>query len=1091
MMKTKFSGILTLLLAFVVQFTFAQDRTISGTVSDESGPLPGVSIIIDGTTRGTETDFDGNYTIMVNTGDVLRYSFVGMTTVKRTVGAENVINVSMVTADNTLDEVVVTALGMKREVKTLSYAAQEIKSEELNLTQDSNVKTALAGKVAGVQIRGQAGSKLGQAGKIRIRGAISLTADADPLYIVDGVPSDPNNVDMENIASINVLKGPNATALYGQRGEFGVVVITTKKGSGRMAVEIISSTTFEKVSYLPNYQNKYGGGYEGEASFGTFDYNDWLHDGYEPEWAALDGARHLVWDNNYADESWGPKFDGKPYAPWYSWFPGTEENPNPYFGKTVPYESSPDNIKDFYNTGVTSKNTIAISGGSDKFNARMAYTYLDQSGITPESSLNKHFVTTNFEFNATDHLKLAANISFNQSKIKGNFDDGYGNQTTGSFNSWFNRNVDTGILKELKDLTTANGYSASWNWWGPEYYAYFNGARNHGFEKPAFWFNPYTFLEKYDQTRRSDNVIGNITATYEINDHWSVSMTGTRNQNDYKYEYFLPFYLSNSASPELYNSWSNSFGKYNTSSYENNYSGMLNYNQKFGKFDIMAFIGGNIRENGYRRLDARMPTGAKTGGLIIPDVYTFSNAGIVPTPQTYEWFKKVNSLYGKASIGFADIIYVDGTLRRDWSSALPADNNGYTYPSVGTSFIFSNLMKGQDWFSFGKLRAGWAQVGNDVGALRISPVYGTGGKPFMGEQVMMNTPTELIDPNIKPALNTSWEAGIDLKFFHNRLGFSFTYYDEKRVDEILPVSIPRGTGYNTYLTNGGETQRNGFEITLDADVIKTSGFNWNLIFNYAQNDTKVNALVGDLTAMTAPGGSTAFGFVFMRHELGDNWGQLRGTGFARDDNGEIIINDNGLYKTQQDVYFGSVLPDFTGGFINTFSYKNWSIAAAIDFQKGGKFFSLTEMWGTYSGLLEETAANNDKGNNVRDAVDDGGGVHVTGVDGSGGAVDTYVEAHAYFSQWYANRLAEPFIHNADYVKLRDLRLTYSLPAKYLNSNNAIKGLSISAVARNIWLISVASDNTHRWDPSELSQTYGENGQVPGTTSYGLNIKLTF
>ena len=1089
MMKTKLSGIMTLFLAFVVQFTFAQEKTITGVVSDETGALPGVSVLIEGTTLGAETDFDGNYTILANEGNNLRFSFVGMTAVVRTVGINNVINVTMVSADNTLDEVVVTALGMKREVKTLSYAAQEIKAEELNITSGTNVKSAIAGKVAGVQIVGQAGSKLGQAGKIRIRGAISLTADADPLYIVDGVPSNPNNVDMENVATLNVLKGPNATALYGQRGEFGVVVITTKKGSGRLAVEIMSSTTFDKVSYLPKYQNEYGGGYDGEASFGNFEFNDWLHDGYEPEWAALDGKRHLLWDNNYADESWGPKFDGEPYAPWYAWFPGTSENPNPYFGKTKPYVAEKDNIKDFYDTGMTMKNTIALSGGGERFDARMSYTYLDQKGITPSSSLKKHFVTTNFNFDVTKKLKLSTSIAFNQSDTRGNFDDGYGNQTSGSFNSWFSRGVDSHKLKELQNLSTANGYSASWNWWGPEYYSYMTLKGRPDFQKAAFWFNPYTFLDNYEQIRKSNNVIGNVTATYTINDHWSISATGTRNQNNYSYDYFLPFYISNSSAPSLYNPWSNSFGRYDSSTHENNYSAMLNYDQKFGKFDIAAFIGGNIRENGYRRLSAQMPTGAKSGGLIIPDVYTFSNAGIVPAPSTYFWKKKVNSLYGKASVGFADIIYVDATVRRDWSSALPSDNNGYTYPSVGTSFIWSNLFDA-DWISFGKLRAGWAQVGNDVGALRINPVYDTGAKPFRGDQILMDTPTQLVDPNIKPALSTSWEAGLDVKFFRNRLGFSFTYYDENRKDEILPVSIPRGTGYNTYLTNGGETQRTGYEITLDGQIFKTDGFNWDIIINYAQNNTVVNALVGDLTAMAAPGGGGAFGFVSMRHELGDNWGQIRGTGFARDENNELIVNDNGLYKTKADVYFGSVLPDFTGGLINTFSYKNISLTAAFDFQKGGKFFSLTEMWGTNSGLLEETASINDKGNNVRDAVADGGGVHVTGVNASGGSVDTYVEAHPYYSQWYANRLAEPFIHNADYIKLRDLSLTYSIPTRLLNTNY-LKALSISAIARNVWLISVSDDNVHRWDPSELSQTYGENGQVPGTTSYGLNIKITF
>jgi TonB-linked SusC/RagA family outer membrane protein len=1086
--KTNFNGILTLLLVLVVQISFAQEKTVSGTVSDKTGPLPGVSVLIEGTTTGTETDFDGKYSIKAKIGDVLSFRFLGYKPVSKKVGAANTINLTMEEDSNVLDEVVVTALGMKREAKTLSYATQTVKGDDLNLTQATNMKTALAGKVAGVQIVGQAGSKLGSSGKIRIRGAISLTQDNDPLYVVDGVPTDPNNVDMDNVATLNVLKGPNATALYGQRADSGVIVITTKSGeNGAMGVDITSSTTFQNVAYLPKYQNSYGGGYEGDASFGTFNYNGGAgpYGAYDPAYAPLNGARHLVWDNNYADESWGPKFDNQPYAPWYSWFPGTTENPNPYYGKLASYAAQPNNIKDFYDTGVLKKNIVSIYGGSENFHARVSFTDVNQTGITPYTSLKKQYFSTKFDYNVSDKFNVAVNFNFTTSDVLGDFSDGYGNQTTGAFNAWFNRNLDMGIMRELKDLQTPDGYSASWNWWGPNY-----STLGGGFKKAAFWFNPYTFQERYKKTNRNEDLVGSFNGTYKINDHFTATATASRTQNNYKYRFELPYSISYSSAPDLYNSWSNSFGVYNRTTYENNFSASLNYKNDFGDFDVEAFVGGNLRYNGYDRLSAQMDAGAKTGGLIIPDLFIFSNAGIIPTPQTYTYRKKVNSMYGKVSVGYKSFLYLDATYRKDWSSALPANNNGYGYPSIGTSFIFTNLMENKGILSFGKFRAGWAQVGNDVGAMAIVPTYPTSGKPYNGLSLMY-TSTTLIDPNIKPALNSSLEAGVDLKFINNRFGFSATYYKENRKDEIIPVSITSATGTSSYLTNAGETERSGLELTFDGAVVKSNDFNWNATLNWATNKTSVVSLPAGLTEMTAPGGGAAFGFVTMTHQLGNKWGQLKGAGYKRDASGNKIINANGTYAVEQGLYLGSVLPDFTGGLINSISYKGFTLNAAIDFQKGGKFFSLSEMWGNYTGVMEATAAMNDKGNNVREDVSAGGGVRVTGVDASGGAVDMYVPAKRYFAQWYSNRLAEPFIHDATFIKLREVSLSYKLPKDIFGNQNVVKDVMISLVGRNLGLLYVAKDNFNNWDPSELANTYGESGQLPGTRSFGMNLKITF
>ena len=1086
------------LFAFVgLQGVFAQ-TSVTGLVtsSEDGGTLPGVSVVVEGTTLGTTTDMDGKFSLSVPAdASALVFSFVGME--KQTVAftGQAVINVVMNPSALDLDEFVVTALGISREKKTLSYAAQDVKAEDLNLTQDVNIKSALSGKVAGVQVQSQAGSKLGSSGKIRIRGAISMTADSDPLYIIDGVPtSDPNAVDMNNVESLTVLKGPNATALYGQRAEFGVIVITTKKATKKLQVEINSNLTIDKVAYLPNYQNLYGGGYEGEDSFGTFDYNDWLNSGYEPEWAALDGVRHLVWDNNYADESWGPAFDDQPYAPWYAWFPGTAENPNPYFGETVPYSAQPDNVKDFYDTGVTMKNSVSIGGSGENYDARFAYTNVNQNGIIPFSTLDKNMFNTVVNYKLNDKLSFGTNINYSLQDVSGDFDDGYGNQTSGSFNSWFARDVDTDILRELSDLQTANGYTASWNWWGPEYYAYFGSTDNNAFQKPAFWYNPYTYLENYVNVNSRTTLIGSAYADYKFNENFSLNVTGSTNTLNYESRYEFPSLLSNSAAPERYNRWVNGFGIYNSSSVENNYSAMLSYKKSFKDFDINAFIGGNIRTSEYSRVSTQMDVSASSGGLILPDVYLFSNASKLPATSTYRWEKQVNSLYGKVSVGYKSIVYLDGTYRNDWSSALPSENNGYGYPSIGTSFIFTELMEDNSILSFGKIRAGWAQVGNDLDANLINPVYPISSNTLeMTDGTVtapMYTMTSLVDPNLKPALNTSAEIGFDLQFLQNRIGLSFTYYNEIREDEIIPISLSYATGYETSLINAGESQRSGIEVVLTATPVKMNDFAWDVTANFAMNDSKINSLPEGYDAMEAPGGTGAFSFVSMYHYLGDNWGQIRGTAIARDDAGNAILNSDGLYVTEAGQYLGSVLPDFTGGIINDFTYKGIRLTAAIDFQKGGNFFSLTEMWGDYSGLLEETAEINDRGFNVRDAVADGGGVHVVGVDVDGNPVDMYAEAHSYYAQWYSNKLAEPFIHDASYLKLRELAVSYQLPSKFF-AKNFVSSATIGLVARNVWLIAVAEDNVHRWDPSELAETYGENAQLPGTRSFGFNLKLTF
>lgn len=1080
----RFVFVLSLLLFVGFSALQGQAVQVSGNVTsaEDGTALPGVSVVVRGTTIGAVTDFEGNYSITVpSDATTLMFSFVGMVTQEIEIAGQTVIDVVLETSATRLDEVVVTALGISRDKKSLGYAQQEVTAEDVNITSNTNIKDALAGKVAGVQIVGQAGSKLGETGRIRIRGAVSMTSDADPLYVIDGIPTDsPNAVDMENVASISVLKGPNATALYGQRAEYGVILITTKGAAGKgVSVEVNSNTTIEKVAYLPNYQNLYGAGYDGDDEWDVMDFAAGNYRGmpYAPEFQVFDGQRS-IWDG-YADESWGPHFDGEPYVAWYNIWPDS-----PYYGQLATWEAQPNNIRDFYNTGVTMKNSVAVSGGSDKFNARVTYSNLDKKGIIPESYEKANQVSANLKYNASERLDIVAHMNWSNSEVQGDFDDSYSNQTTGSFNSWFNRNLEMDKMRELVDLQTTHGYHASWNYWG------FQLGTRFGSENGAFWYNPYYWLKHYKDLKNHNLFLGKVTANYKLTDHIEIVADMSTNTYNYNRYYEFPFALGHSAEPHLYNEWaSGGFGNYKRTEIENNYSAMVKYANQFGDLDVHAFLGGNIRTNSYNRFSANMDITDGNQGLVIPDVFTYSNAILPVTPGTWKWNKEVRSIYGSASVGYKRMLYLDVTARNDWSSALPSNNNSYLYPSVGGSFILSELIESSA-LSFAKIRAGWAQIGSDVDALKINPIFPLSSSPYFGLP-QMYTNAQAVDPNISPALNTSVEVGLDASFFENRAGFSFTYFNETREDEIIPVDMSTATGYTTYLTNAGKSQRNGLELTLNATPVKNNILNWDIFLNLGTVNSVILELPGDLESMAAPGGNDDWQFVFMTHELNNKWGQLRGRAIATDDNGNDIVNSTGTYAYETGHYYGSVLPDFTGGLLNSLTFFNLiNLSASIDFQKGGLFYSLSEMWGNYSGLLEETAAINDRGTNVREDPADGGGVHVVGVTETGETFDEYVDSYTYFTQFQSNTIPTPFIHDASYMKLRELSLSVQIPQSILGKT-FIKGASIGFVGRNLWMMALAKDNVHGWDPSELSKTYGENAQLPGTRSFGFNVKLTF
>ena len=1061
-MKVKNYLVTCLLVLFSIPILMAQERTISGTVSDNSGALPGVSVLIKGTTSGTETDFDGKYSIRAKAGDVLSFSYLGYKTVEKTIGSSSTVNVTMAEDANVLDEVVVTALGIKRDAKSLPFSSQPIKAKDLQKARESNVANALAGKIAGVQVRSQAGSKLGSNGSIRIRGAIGLS-DRDALYVLDGIAGiNINDVNMDNVESINVLKGPNATALYGQRAASGVVIITSKKGLGNSdyKVSFNSSLEIDEVDITADYQDLYGGGTD--SNWRTYTWSN-LH---PEEWKALEGKRYHDFSD---DASWGPKYDGKEYITWYSLYPGTSRT-----GQTGIYSARPNNVKNFYNNSFNLVNNVSIERSGEKFMGRLSYTNRDINGVIPGTESKRHQLSAYLKIDLADKLSISSNFNVANTQITGNFDDDYGNESAGAFNQWFHRDVDMNILREL-DVVSSNGRIPTWN-------LYRNPTPTTSSDRVLvgnYHSNTFAFYKRQRAITNRETVFGNVNLDYKLNDNFSFKATFSRKAINFNSETRTPKIVETGAVQDGHrNGYSMNFSR----SVENNYEFMASYQNKFGLFGVDAFVGGNIRDNFYSTLRA-----STRNGLQIPDFFALSNSVDPVTPTESISNKQVRSLYAKASVDYDGFLFLEGTVRNDLSSALPANKNSYTYPSIGSSFIFTKFTREKfKALNFGKLRFGWAQVGSDLGAYSLTRAFGS-STPYNSSSPLLSISNTLVDPNINVPLNESLEFGTDLKFFNNRLGISYTYFNETMKDEIQAVDISNSTGYNSYLTNAGSFKRTGHELTIDATPIKTKNFSWRTALNWSTVNSTVIDVNDQVDEISQRGYWALFYFTQTK---GKEWGQIKGTAFKRDAEGNKILNANGSYQTERNHYFGSVLPDFNGGLTNTITYKNFSLSAAIDFQKGGLFYSLSSQWGSYSGVNAETAAINDKGNNVRDAVANGGGVRVDGVDSNGNPMTVYRPSISYYHGIFNSRITEKNLYDASYIKLREITLNYKLPKDLISKIGFIDDLSVSVYGRNLGLLYTHEDNVHV-DPSIISQNFGEYGQQPGTRTFGTSIKVSF
>ena len=1036
---------------------------VSGTVlSQEDGqPIIGAAVKVVGTSTCMLTDVNGRFDVTLPAGkNQLEITYLGYVT--QTVQAKNGMRIFMKSDAQSLDEVVVTAMGISREKKALGYAVSEVDGSELIKSRGglSNPVNALQGKVAGLQISSGAGS-MGGSSKVLIRGNNSLSGSNQPLFVVDGVPlegKDFNSTDTprggggydygnliqdlnpDDIESISVLKGAAASALYGSRASNGVIMITTKKAQKQqgLGIEFSSTLGIERVSKLPKLQKEYGGGYGYMALDGYDDFGE----------AEINGQTYLVPDYGM-DESWGPKLDGRQVLSWYD-LAKWEANGRVGNPTTSAWSAPNKDYDEFFETGISYTNNIAISQVYDNSAFRISYTNTSLDGYLPNSSMYKNIFNVNGNIMSPDKkLNVFTSVNFFNSRAKGRQDTGYGdNNIMVKFVQWGQRQLD---MDELKDMYRyPDGTQATWN-------------RNDVDDPtPAYHNNQYwsRYMNYENDTR--NRIYGNVGLSYQI-----------LPQLKAQYKVNLDFFVDKQYERNAVGSQEESrYMEISRQQYEINHEFMLMYNQTFNDITLNANIGANIMKNHYEYV-----YGESQGGLAIPEFYNLANSMTQAAGYNYRREKSINSLFGDVTLGWKNMLYLEGTIRGDKSSTLPTDNNTYVYPSVTGSFIFSEMLKDKTpWLSFGKVRLGFAKVGNDTDPYQL---YNTFSQYTNIDATTpgYRLPNTMQNPDLKPESTTSFEAGLEMSFFNNRFGFDVTYYQTNTKDEILPLSVSGTTGYIYKYVNSGEIENKGIEIGVHATPIKTHDFEWYTNLTLAHNKNKVKSLADGVDYYRI---TSAPFLVEIGAMVGEEYGVIMGTDYLYDDNGNKLVDEDGLYMaTDGNQVIGHIFPDFTGGWTNSFRYKNLDLSFQLDFSKGGQYFSTTYLWGMYCGMFEETAAGN-----VRET-----GIISDGYTEAGVPNTTVVAARDYYENFYSGPAAQSLL-KSDYLKLREVSIGYTFK---LNPLWFVKSLRLSAYGRNL---AVWGPDVKHFDPEMIVTGSGniqgvEGGATPMVSTYGLTVNLKF
>ena len=1043
------------------------DGSIRGHVTDENGtPIANASLVLLGTDKGTAANFNGEFVISgVKPGTYkLQISAVGYNSDIRVVTVKNnePLQLIVVLKEGTgkLEEVVVTALGISRKERSIGYGTQEIKGENLTVAKEQNPIGSLAGKIAGVQFSGSSAASMGGTQRIQLRGVNMVTGGGEPLVVVDNTPISntdyagrngrdygnlAQDINPDDIESINVLKGPAASALYGLRGQFGVIMITTKKGKqAKPTVTFSSAFSIEKAGNFMPLQNTYGAG--SSLSFETVNIN-----GVPTKY--VDGS----WD-----ESWGPKMDGTLVRQQYSFYPA-----DPDFGKETPFVPHPNNIKEYFETGRTWNNSVSFAGGGQNTSFRLSYNNTDVKGIEPNTWLKRNNLSFNGSLNVNKSVTISASLNYANNKGQR---PSQGYQSLGSRNmyQWFERNLD---MQKLKQYKYPDGTFYQWNVNDPNSQGVYDDMT------PIDWNNPYFDAYENPSHDSRDRFFGNVGVSYTI-------LPGLKVNGFVRQDGFIQNLDGRNAeggrgTPMFW------IGKYESK--EMNYEFLAQYNKEFGRFAVGANLGGNIMTQRYTYLQEQT-----VGGFVTTGWYNISNSLQRPGVVNYLRRKEVRSAYGSVTLGLDNTWFIDGSLRRDISSALPSSNNAYLYPSVSASMVFSELLHVNP-ISYGKVRASFAQAGSDIDVYLTSNSFNL-GSPYNGS-FPMYVPDTLKNDGLQPSLGTAYEAGLDMRFFRDRIGFNFTWYRQENKKAVMSVDVPGTSGYTKYIINAGDIQNKGVELTVSGMPVKTRNVTWTTSFNIAHNESKIKQIYPGLNSIILDQNRYASVDMFLMANANEPFGSLVGNGYVRDPaSGKIMLDASNMPMYESNHNFGSVLPKYTGGWQNTVTWKNFDLGAVIDFQKGGQFFSWTKMLAVKSGQAAETAAMNDNGKNIRDPLTDGGGIKITGISNtSKQEVTAYVNARSYYRNVLGNKIYEAWLMDASYIRMREMRLGYTFSkAKY--GKLPVKSINLALITRNafmIWQKAPKGINPAELATGASSLNWLETGQLATARSFGINLNVSF
>lgn len=1057
----------------------AQDRTVTGKVAsaDDNSPLPGVSVIVKGSANGTATGADGAYSLKVPDNATLVFSFIGLISQEIAVGSRTALDVQMKSDVKQLSELVVTAVGISREKKSLGYATTNISSEDLLQGQNTNPINALQGKVAGLNINSGSNGP-GNASRIVLRGPTSFTGNNQPLFVIDGIPVSNNNfrntgtdgteqsldnqvdygnrgsdINPQDIESITVLKGPAAAALYGSLASNGAIIITTKKGAkGKMSITLNSNVTFSNILKLPDFQNEFG-----------------------------QGDVDNVYNDRRENFSWGLPFDGQ-LRPFGQNIDGRQ--------KVKPYSALPNNVKEFFDTGKTYNNTLSLSGGNEKSTYFLSLTSQNNTGVVPSSAYNKYGI----RFNGSSQFsqKFSSAVALNYTNIDSKPLNG------GQGDAFYNQIIQTPrdiSLVDLKDLNDKyNGVFTGED--GTGYYGYYG----------AYTKNPNFIFDNYKNSNKVDRITGNFTLSYKPVEGLDITerlgadiFSDRRYQRFAKFNYipFDPFYDPDGNS----NHWTSN-GRYSEDLYNFNllnHDLIISYSRKINPdFGFKVLVGNNFRKA--TTTNAFASTNASQG-LVVGGLYTLANSnGPVDANSTLNENTLIG-LYGEANFSFKDMVFVGVTGRNDWSSTLPANNRSYFYPSVNGSFVFSQLFgTGSigNVLNFGKIRASWAKVGNAAPPYRLRSVYvkpdfnaDFGSTKFPFNTVAGYTQGDLIgNDQLTPEFTTSMELGTELGFLNNRVSVDFTYFVTRSTNQIISVPLAPTTGFFAKTLNAGEMKNEGVEITLNTTPIKTeSGFTLNVYGTFTQvknSVVSINAGVEQISVNSAGSGQSGLTIVATPSQP---YGTFYGTAALRDPaTGKIVVDAaTGLPKTDpENRYFGSYLPEYQASLGASLSFKGLSLMVLFDKKQGGQFYSRTRNTMAFVGTSPESTVNGRQDFPFPNSV-------YLGADGNY-VNNTDVNFHPYtFYTGLAGSLSDFSMVDASFVKFREASLNYTIPARFL-TKTPFTGLTVGVFGNNLFIWTPKS-NTFA-DPEINSQGASnvqgfEFGATPSLRNYGCNVRLSF